>query len=102
MGARGFDKLGVEGMLANQLCRTGFLINIRWGYLLVKAGGVLVNGLKDSNPRRMIRVGDTFQVLQPFSGLVVKHYLRLLRARKAFFSTATYLEFSLPLFLFKV
>ena len=45
---------GIEGMLANQLYRSGLVTNIRHGYILVKSGGVIVNKQRVRNPRRVL------------------------------------------------
>lgn len=96
------NRLGVEGMLANQVCRGLCLLNIRQAYLLVRSGGVTINAVTTKNPRAMLRLGDTFKLSFPFSKICLKYYVRRLRRRRYIFKPPGYFEINYRIMAFKI
>lgn len=102
LGGPKLTSFGIEGMLANQLCRSGLVTNIRHGYILVKSGAVVVNKQQVRNPRKVLIVGDTFSLCFPFNKLLLKNLRRRLRMRLQTFNVARYLEYNLRLMVFRI
>lgn len=94
--------LGIEGMLANQLCRAGVVNDIRNGYVLVKSGAVAVNKQQVRNPRKVLVVGDVFSIMFPFNKLMLRLLRKRLKLRLQIFNLARYLEYNFRLMVFKI
>ncbi len=100
--SRTTTNLGIEGMFANQLARTGLVANVRAAYLLIRTGAVKLNGCIIKNPRKMLSIGDSFQIVYPFSSLLLRDYIRRLKLRQVFFNVPRYYEYNLKLLLFNI
>lgn len=61
-----------------------------------------MNKTIETNPRRVLRVGDSFKIAHPFSILVFRHYKHLLAMRKIVFNIMPYFEYNLKLLVFKI
>lgn len=102
LGGNQLKAFGIEGMLANQLCRAGVIDDIRKGYVLVKAGAVLVNSREVRNPRKILIVGDSFSIRFPFNRLLVGLLKTRLKKEIQFFNIAPYLEYNLRMLSFRI
>lgn len=89
-------------MLANQICRAGLVGEIFAAYILVRGGAVLVNDLPERNPRRQLRVGDSFRIVRPFAGIILEYFKERLRKRKVVFNIMPYFECNLRLMAFRI
>jgi len=89
-------------MLASQLCKTSFFLNIRSAYIAVKGGAIAVNGRVEKNPRKILNVGDTIKVLFPFVLVLSKFYILRLKNNLVIHSVAPYFEYNLRLLSFQI
>lgn len=94
--------LGLEGMLANLLCRLTIFPEIRVAYAFIRSGAFLVNTKKITNPRKIIYVGDTISVERSFKKLILKYYLLWLKQDRILFGIPLYFDYDFKLMKFKV
>lgn len=94
--------LGLEGLLCAQLFNTGILPNIRAAYNLIRSGAVLVNGYCCTNPRKFLKVSDSFMIIFPFNVVVLDFFLERLRAELIISVPPCYVEFGLRVMFFKI
>lgn len=94
--------LGIEAMLANLLCRTTLLPEIRAAYLLVKAGGVMVDETITKNPRRMLSLTNVIKIEKSYKRILMRYYKLWLRRRKVVAGIMGYFDYNFKLMTFKI
>lgn len=97
-----YGYLGIEGMLANLLCRLTLFPEIRTAYAFIRSGAFLVDNVKTNNPRKMIRLGSTISVSSEFRKVILKYYLLWVKQKRVLVGIPFYFDYDFKLMKFRI